>query len=193
MFFKNRPTMNIRPHVLPALLIFIFSITVLADEPTIDYPLLEVEDGDTLLLEIAGEPVRVQLLGIDAPEDAENPKFKLDLEKTEMQPGQLKQLGAAATGHLQSLVTVGEMVTIQGDIREKDRYGRVPAIVSNTDGRALPDAMVQDGYAIALEPTEQDYAYGRRLDRLERFSRKSNNGLWGTHPEEFRNWYDRTR
>ncbi len=182
-----------KPHVLPALLILIFSSAVLADGPVVGYPLLEVEDGDTLLLEIGGESVRVQLLGIDAPEDAENPKFKLDLEKTGMQHKQLKQLGSAATGHLQSLVTPGEMVTIQGDIREKDRYGRVPAIVSNTGGRVLPDAMVQDGYAIALVPTEQDYAYGRRLDRLERFSRKSNNGLWGTHPEEFRNWYDRTR
>ncbi len=185
--------MKIKSHVLPALLTLIFSSAALADGPVVDYALLKVEDGDTLLLEIAGEPVRVQLLGIDAPEDTENPKFKLDLKKTEMEPEQLKQLGTAATGHLQSLVAVGEIVTIQGDIREKDRYGRVPAIVSNAAGRALPDAMVQDGYAIALELTERDYAYGRRLDRLERFSRKSNNGLWGSHPEETRKWYDRTR
>ena len=174
-------------------LVFMVFGSALADGPAVGYELLEVEDGDTLLLVINGESVRVQLLGIDAPEDTENPKFKLDLKNTGMEPSQLMQLGVAATGHLNSLLSVGENLTIQGELREKDRYGRIPAIVSNAAGRSLSEAMVQDGYAIALAPTEQDYAYGKRLDRLERFSRKSNNGLWGSHTELFRNWYDRTR
>lgn len=185
--------MNIKALLFSASFILLFSGPALADGHTGGYPLLEVEDGDTLLLEIEGKPVRVQLLGIDAPEDTENPKFKLDLEKTELEYEQLKQLGTASTGHLKTLISIGEMLTIQGEVRAVDRYGRVPAIVSNAAGRALPESMVRDGYAIALEPTQQDYSYGRRLDRLERFSRKSNNGLWGSYPEIFRNWYDRTR
>ena len=176
-----------------ALLIALYSGPVLAEGHAGKYTVLEVEDGDTLLLEIEGEPVRAQLLGIDAPEDGDNPKFRLDLKNTEMGAEQLKKLGKAATMHLKSLVAVGESVTIQGAMRVKDRYGRIPVIVDNRAGRTLSEAMVQDGYAIALPATEQDYAYGKRLDRLEQLSRKSNNGLWGSHPDTFRNWYDRTR
>jgi len=185
--------MKIKPELILGCLLSLYTVSVLADASVQTYPVLQVEDGDTLLLEIEGESVRVQLLGIDAPEDSENPKFKLDLKNTEMDAGLLRQLGIEATSHLESLVSAGDSVTIDGELREKDRYGRIPAIVNNATGRPLPSAMIQDGYAIALEPTEQDYAYGRRLDRLERFSRKSHNGLWGSHPEAFRNWYDRTR
>jgi len=185
--------MNTRPHLFFALLVSLLSAPLLAEEPTATYPLLEVEDGDTLLLDIEGEPVRVQLLGIDAPEDADNPKFKLDLENTGMAYDELKQLGLASSEHLKSLLIVGEKVSIQGSLREKDRYGRIPAVIDNAAGRSLPEAMVQDGYAIALPVTKRDFSYNKRLDRLERFSRKSNNGLWGSHHESFRKWYDRTR
>ncbi len=186
-------TMYTRIYLFLALIVALYAGSALADGHTADYIVLDIEDGDTLLLEIEGQSVRAQLLGIDAPEDADNPKFRLDLKNTEMDAEQLKQLGMAATLHLKSLIAIGESVTMQGALREKDRYGRIPVIIDNMAGRTLSEAMVQDGYAIALPPTEQDYAYGRRLDRLERFSRKSSNGLWGSHPDTFRNWYDRTR
>lgn len=185
--------MNTNPYLFLVLFVSFLSAPVLAEGSAGTYPLLGVEDGDTLLLNIEGESVRVQLLGIDAPEDEDNPKFTLDLENTKMAYDELKQLGAASTAHLKSLVMVGENVSIQGSLREIDRYGRIPAVVNNAAGRPLPEAMVRDGYAIALQATKQDYSYNRRLDRLERFSRKSNNGLWGSHTESFRKWYDRTR
>ena len=59
--------------------------------------------------------------------------------------------------------------------------------------------MVQDGYAIPLPPKQPmpeilDTAFLERLDRLERFSSKSQNGLWGEpYREVMHNWYDRTR
>lgn len=157
------------------------------------YPLEQIEDGDTLVLSIAGESVRVQLLGIDAPEDTDNPKFKSDLSKTQIDAEELVLLGKAATDHMGTLVKQGEKITVQGGLRAVDRYGRTPAILSNTGGRVLSEAMVQDGFAIALPASETDQAFMRRLDRLERFARKSNNGLWGRYPQLSRNWYDRTR
>ena len=164
-----------------------------AAQGNLSYPLEKIEDGDTLVLSIKGESVRVQLLGIDAPEDTHNPKFKSDLGKTEIEAAQLILLGEAATGHMKTLVQISELVTIHGVLRAPDRYGRTPAMVSNAEGRILSEAMVQDGYAIAMPPSAEDSEFILRLDRLERFSRKSNNGLWGLHPELMRNWYDRTR
>lgn len=164
-----------------------------ATQASLSYPLEKIEDGDTLVLSVEGESVRVQLLGIDAPEDTHNPKFKSDLGKTEIQAETLLLLGKAATEHMRTLVNEGEPIIIQGELRAPDRYGRSPAIISNSEGRLLSEAMVQDGFAVAMSPSEEDNEFFRRLDRLERFARKSNNGLWGRYPQLSRDWYDRTR
>ena len=164
-----------------------------AAQVDVAYPLEKVEDGDTLVLNIAGESSRVQLLGIDAPEDTENPKFKSDLDKTGIEADRLMLLGKAATEHMNTLLNVGDDITVQGALRHPDRYGRIPAVLISAEGRNLSDAMVQDGYAIALSTGAEDTEYVRRLGRLERFARKSSNGLWGRYPELSRQWYDRTR
>ena len=154
-----------------------------------------IEDGDTLLVELDGQAQRIQLLGIDAPENVDNPKLKHDIEKSGLDKAVLLALGQAAAEHLSTLVAPGDRVALSGDLENKDRYGRILAQVSNRHGQILGEAMVQAGYAIALPrnqfPEQQDYL--RRLDRLERFARKANNGLWGSHSEQVRAWYDRTR
>ncbi len=166
-----------------------------AGEADPSYVVQAVEDGDTLLVELDGQAQRIQLLGIDAPENADNPKLKHDMEKSGLEKARLLALGQAATEHLQSLVAAGDEVVITGDLKSKDRYGRILAQVRNREGQILGETMIQAGYAIALPrsqfPAQQ--AYMRRLDRLERFARKANNGLWGSHPELVRTWYDRTR
>lgn len=184
---KNRFT------TLLCMLALIMPGSAFATQADISYPLEKIEDGDTLVLSIEGESVRVQLLGIDAPEDTDNPKFKSDLNKTELEADELVLLGKAATEHMKTLVKEGDMILIRGELRTPDRYGRTPAIASNAEGRGLSEAMVQDGFAIAMPPSEEDSDFIRRLGRLERFSRKSNNGLWGRYPDLARDWYDRTR
>ena len=159
----------------------------------ISYPVLEIEDGDTLILEIDGRTQRVQLLGIDAPEDAENAKFNLDLKQTGLAAAQLMALGEAATAYLGQLVGESARVSLEADLDSRDKYGRIPARVFNAEGRPLAEAMVQDGYAIALPSASMDSDYIERLDRLERFARKRGDGLWGSHAETTRAWYDRTR
>lgn len=190
---NNTTTMKNRITLLLSLFILLTPGFTYAAQGKLSYPLEKIEDGDTLVLSIKGESVRVQLLGIDAPEDTANPKFKSDLSKTEIDAEELLLLGTAATEHMQTLVKEGEMMMIQGALRAPDRYGRTPAIISNAEGRVLSEAMIQDGFAIAMPPSEEDNEFIRRLDRLERFARKSNNGLWGRYPELSRNWYDRTR
>jgi len=178
--------------------LFILSVSLCgngasADQHNVAYTLLEVEDGDTLLLEIEGQPVRVQLLGINAPEDSENPKFKLDLAKTGFSKQQLLALGAEATRHLKSMSMVGESLVLEGDIDARDRYGRLPARLSNLQGHSLAEDMVLDGYAVALVDESLTPAYAARLNRLERFSIKAGNGLWKSHSPTFYDWYSRAR
>lgn len=157
------------------------------------FPLFEVEDGDTLVFEINGKNERIQLTGIDAPEDTENPKFKLDLKKTSMSEAQLLSLGRAATEHIGALLADSQALTLRADFASKDRYGRIPAIVLDANGKSVAEQMVLDGYAVALPTPNMDTDQIERLERMERFSRQAGNGLWQTHAVEMRNWYDRTR
>ncbi len=142
-------------------------------------PLIEVEDGDTLLVELDGRPTRIQLAGIDAPEDKPNPKFNLDLKRTGLPAEALLALGRAATLHLRQLAPPGSSLVLEGDLTKKDRYGRIAVTVRAAKGQALNERMVADGYARALGPAYQ---------ALQKEARKNHRGLWGSHPEATGAW-----
>ena len=64
------------------LLLFTFSYPAMSASNL--YPVKAVEDGDTLVVVAENQDVRIQLLGIDAPEDVPNPKLQKDLERTKL-------------------------------------------------------------------------------------------------------------
>ena len=171
----------------------LLALAVRAQQAPQTYSLIEVEDGDTLIVEIEGRAERVQLLGIDAPENTENAKFTLDLQKTGFDPATLLGLGNAAAQYLQSLAPAGEALELQADLQQKDRYGRIPARVFISSGRDLAEEMILGGYAVALPVESMEPAYAERFDRLERFARKKGNGLWGSDAQTMNDWYVRTR
>ena len=77
------------------------------------YPLQKVEDGDTLVLDVGGQSTRLQLLGIDAPEDVVNPKLEIDLKRTGLSEEALLKLGRQASNHLRELVKPGQMIALR--------------------------------------------------------------------------------
>ncbi|MEW8461343.1 MAG: hypothetical protein AB2653_13640, partial [Candidatus Thiodiazotropha endolucinida] len=80
---------------------------------TIQAENITVEDGDTLIISFADGKERVQLMDIDAPEDTENAKFKLDMRRTGMDYDTLFSLGAIATQHLVKRITGEDSFTLQ--------------------------------------------------------------------------------
>ena len=155
------------------------------------YRVLSIEDGDTLLVEMDGRAQRLQLLGIDAPEDVANPKLHRDQQRTGLDAGTLLALGQAATRHLGSLVPRGQTLMLEGDLGKRDKYGRVPVIASNPDGRVLNEAMVQDGYAVVLGRNLADGRFRDRLRRHEETAVAQGRGLWGTHQAAALAWSGR--
>ena len=57
---------------------------------------MQIEDADTLLVEVAGVSYRVQLPDIDAPENTANPKLQRDIERTGLDAEALLALGRQA-------------------------------------------------------------------------------------------------
>lgn len=141
------------------------------------YPIKALEDGDTLVVLANGEELRIQLLGIDAPEDTANPKLQRDLQRTGLEAESLLKLGRQATTHLQQLVGEGE-IKMQGDLDTRDRYGRVPMVVLNKEGRSLNDAMLEDGYAMVAGRTSAAAADIQRWQQMEQSAVSEKRGIW---------------
>lgn len=156
---------------------------------SLSFKLLEVEDGDTIVVESKGVDSRIQLSGIDAPENTNNAKLKLDIKSTGLDAITLLAIGKAATEHLRSLLPLGSTVLINANMDQQDKYGRIPAIVSNSDGLQANETMVNEGYAALLTRYPLDADFKKRLQRQQIDAKKSNRGLWGKYPETARVWF----
>lgn len=160
---------------------------VIHAEPGTPYPLVEVEDGDTIAIRVNGETKRLQLAGIDAPEDVANPKLTKDLERTGLSAAHLLALGQAATAHLKQLASPGDRVTVVGDLDSQDKYGRIP-VFAYRDGLSLNAAMVADGYAVVLARAPLAVDIKAELNALQQQAQQGKQGLWGSHYSEAMLW-----
>lgn len=154
----------------------------------VEMTVVKVEDGDTLLVTIDGLKKRVQLAGIDAPESVSNPKLTRDSQRTGLAPEQLLPLGRAATEHLQDLVRPGDKVRTSDTPAPPDRYGRIPAVITGRGDRSLSAAMIEGGYAIALDGPALEESLASELKRLEEAAVSEGRGLWGSHAETALKW-----
>lgn len=162
------------------ILTFFLLVAAGARSEALEVRVVEVEDGDTLLVMLEGKPARIQLAGIDAPEDRPNPKFNLDLKRTGLPAETLLELGRHATAHLRGLAPPGTTVLLEGDLAARDKYGRIALEVKLPDGRSLNEAMVADGYARAL--------HAPAYVPLQEEAVKSGRGIWGEAPDAARSW-----
>ncbi|MCU7922637.1 MAG: thermonuclease family protein [Candidatus Thiodiazotropha sp. (ex Dulcina madagascariensis)] len=147
---------------------------------------LKVEDGDTLLITMKGETKRVQLLGIDAPEAVENPKFKVDLKRTALDREILLSLGIMASNHLRDLVKREEMLDLYLQPDTVDRYGRLQGELYGLSDRSLNQAMIADGFAVVTLDGRDEKS--PRWRELQQQSVKQKKGLWGLLAMPARRW-----
>jgi micrococcal nuclease len=138
-----------------------------------------IEDGDTLVARVNGSAARLQLSGIDAPEDTENAKLKRDMQTSGLEVETLLALGVAATQHLSTLVKSGDRIKVEGALDKPDRYGRIPVMVYDESGRVINDAMIEDGYAVVLRYGKLDGELKSRLEGMEAEAIAARRGLWG--------------
>ncbi|WP_456417661.1 thermonuclease family protein [Thiolapillus sp.] len=150
--------------------------------------LIEVEDGDTLVVDLAGKKARIQLLGVDAPEDRQNPKLKHDMQRTGLDAAQLLPAGRAATQYLKSLVRPGDTLVLSGKLRQKDRYGRISTRVFSATGVSLNQAMVAAGHARPLRSGPLPKALKQTLEEAYATAKSTRQGSWKSYPDVFGIW-----
>lgn len=124
---------------------------------------LEVIDGDTIRVRLAGRDVSVRYIGIDTPETVD-PRRPVQCYARE------------ASAYNDGLVR-GKGIELEKDVSETDRFGRLLRYVW-VDGRMVNEVLVRDGYASAVAYAP-DVKYQDRLRALEAEARAAGRGLWG--------------
>lgn len=140
-----------------ALLGLLFSL--LFPKPVSVVTVSRVVDGDTIVIN-TGEKVR--LIGINTPETVD-PRASVQC------------FGKEASDYAKNLLT-GSVVTLEKDISDKDKYGRLLRYVYK-DGQLVNELLVHEGFArVATYPP--DVKYQQKFQEAEKFARTHNLGLW---------------
>ncbi|MBC8180254.1 thermonuclease family protein [candidate division KSB1 bacterium] len=171
---------------LPQFLLSLFVTTsTWASEVTLHAPELSAEDGDTVLAMVAGKQQKIQLQGIDAPEDTNNPKFQFDLKRTGLSKEELLTLGQSSTEFLARLLILNSPFTLHYNPDKKDRYGRAVGVIKNQQGQSVNELMVINGYAVSTEAKSDEQL---NLNELEQQAKEEKNGLWQYQADTFSRW-----
>jgi micrococcal nuclease len=127
------------------------------------YPVTRVVDGDTLIVDVDGSEERVRLIGVDTPESV-HPDEKRNVP-----------YGAAASEFTKTL-TEGKTVTLELDVQERDRYGRLLAYVY-LDEVMLNKTLLSEGYA-KLATYPPNVRYVDEFTQLQAEARENGAGIW---------------
>ena len=126
---------------------------------------VNVVDGDTIEVEVAGRTEKVRLLGIDTPET-------MDPRKP------VQCFGAEASARTAELLPSGTEVHLVADVERRDRYDRLLAYVYRaSDGMFVNLELASGGYAdlLTYPPNE---AHTAELSAAVAEARREQRGLW---------------
>jgi micrococcal nuclease len=131
---------------------------------TNQYTVTRVIDGDTIEVNIEGQPTKVRLIGINTPETVDPRK-------------EVECYGKEASARLKELIE-GKKVTLEADSTQQntDKYGRLLRYVF-LDKKNIDLQMVEEGYAFEYTYF-MPYKYQAEFKTAEKNAQDNNLGLW---------------
>jgi micrococcal nuclease len=126
---------------------------------------VEVIDGDTIVVDLGPSTETVRLLGVDTPET------KHPTEPVEC-------FGPEASAFTDGLLAPGTKVRLERDLEARDTFGRLLAYVHRSDDDLFVNLeLLREGYAdvLVIAPNE---AYAEALRAAAAASRSAGIGLW---------------
>lgn len=122
-----------------------------------------VVDGDTIDVRMDGRTQRVRLILVDTPEVF----------------GATDCFGPEASAFTKRTLPAGSRLSLEKDVSETDRFGRLLRYVYLADGRMLNEVLVAEGYAqVATFPP--DVKHLERMTAAQRGAREGQKGLWSS-------------
>jgi micrococcal nuclease len=137
------------------LLCLLLILTLYADETA---TVVDVVDGDTLMVEYNSKKESINLLGIDAPESVMNRKAEIDSRTAGESLLTITLKGIDAKRFVERIVKKGDIVVMAFDVQVRDQEGKLQGYVYLSDGRMLNEEIVRAGYAkVAVSPPNMKY------------------------------------
>ncbi|MED0670393.1 thermonuclease family protein [Aneurinibacillus aneurinilyticus] len=135
---------------------------------TLKVTVTRVVDGDTFKAKVNGKEESIRLIGVDTPETVHPNK--------PVQP-----YGPEASAYTKKRLD-GQTVTLEFDVQQRDKYGRLLAYVwlgdaKNPKAEMLNQTLVKEGYAqVATFPPNVKYTDS--FVNLQKQAREAGKGLW---------------
>jgi len=86
-------------------------------------------------------------------------------------------MGAKAKAYVNSLIKRGVFITIEFDVKEIDRYGRLLCYVYLSNGKMLNEEIVKAGYA-NVKAIPPNVKYKDRFLNAFKYAKEAERGLW---------------
>ena len=134
-------------------------------------------DGDVIQIIYGGVEKRVRLIGIDAPESRIDREALKEANVSEHDIEAIVEMGAKAKAYVNGLIKRGNFITIEFDVKEMDRYGRLLCYVYLSNGKMLNEEIVRAGYANA-KSIPPNVKYKDRFLNAFKYAKKTERGLW---------------
>lgn len=132
-----------------------------------------VVDGDTLIIKGRGKPLRVRLIGIDAPESVK-PNSPVEC------------FGPESGQFLKELLPAGSTIKLEGDLvsGDKDQYGRLLRTVFTKDGSNVAVAIATAGMGREYIYQSKPSRYADEIRAAQNQAQQSGAGLWSGCPTD---------
>ena len=138
---------------------------------------LQIYDGDTILVEFKGRREKVRFIGIDAPESSESAKARRDAARLGVTLQELFVQGVESTKYLKTLMQRGDEINLEFDTQERDKYGRMLAYIHTLGKKSINEEMLRAGYASLMIITPDNRYQQKFLNQCET-AKKQKRGLW---------------
>lgn len=130
------------------------------------YQVLNVEDGDTITVDMNGRAEQIRLIGVDTPETRDPRK-------------PVQCFGKAASDFNKNLIG-NNTVRLESDplSNNRDRYNRLLRYVYLPDGRLVQAEIIRQGYGFAY--TGFPFTKSDKFVTYQKEAREHNRGLWSS-------------
>lgn len=129
------------------------------------YIVKNIEDGDTITVDMNGRDERVRMIGVDTPETRDPRK-------------PVQCFGKAATAFTKQLIGSSNVrLEADPDNTNRDRYNRLLRYVYLPDDTLVNAEIIRQGYGFAY--TSFPFTKKESFKELEQEAKAANRGLWG--------------
>lgn len=146
--------------------------------PSEEVTVVSITDGDTMVVMRKGKTERVRLIGIDAMEMRENHRAHIQAKKYKADLATIYDNGKKAAWFVGQLVKKKDIVSLEYDLEERDKYGRLLAYVYLKNGSMLNELILKAGHADVLT-VPPNGKYRKRFLEAFRHACKYGFRLWG--------------